>query len=236
MGNILGLEFIYGMAAICQSWTFRILPMDYVELAPICCSDDCSYNSGNLYDPMWEEREIKKRWKKVRKNREEKSSRVEGDLLTYFILHNLVSVFFFFLFTVYLGIYIGKERLIGFIFQKEFWETAILQVFPICIISSFIGRIAAYCIINGYYNYRNRKRDIQKTTKKWSELNTGINRLGLAFFIAALITSVIYSLGLVGILQFTVFNEQTLLTLIIVYGGVKIGTYFFVQWLVGAKL
>lgn len=172
----------------------------------------------------------------MKKTHEEKSERATGDLLTYFILHNIISVFFFFLITIYFGIYIGKDRLIGFIFQYEFWEMAILQVFPICVISSLIGRITAYYILNGYHDYRNRKRTTQKTTKKWSELNTGINHLGLAFFIAALITSIIFSLGLIGILQFAIFSEETLFTLIIIYAGIKIGTYYGVQYLVKTKL
>ena len=172
----------------------------------------------------------------MKRTYEEKSERATGDLLTYFIIHNMVSVFFFFLFTLSFGVFIGKDRLIGFIFQKEFWEMAIFQVFPICVISSLIGRITAYYILKGYHNYRNRKRTIQRTPKRWSELNTGINRLGLAFFIAALITSFIFSLGIVGVLQYAVFDEQTLLTLIIIYIGIKIGTYYFVSWFVGTKL
>lgn len=172
----------------------------------------------------------------MRKDYSEKSERASGDLLTYFILHNSVSVLFFFLFTLYFEIYIGKDRLIGFIFQKEFWELAIFQVFPICVISSLIGRITAYYILKGYHNYRNRKRTIKRTPKKWSELNTGINKLGLEFFISALFTSFIFSLGLVSVLQFAVFNEQTLLSLIVIYAGVKIGTHYLVQWFVGAKL
>lgn len=143
---------------------------------------------------------------------------------------------FFFLITVRLGIYVGKERLIGFVFQKEFWEMTIFQVFPIAVISSIIGRITAYFMINGYYNYKDRKRKIKRATKKWSELNKGINRLSLAFFIAALITSTIYSLGVISILQFAIFSEETLLTLIIVYVGIKIGTFFLVKYLVGEKL
>ncbi len=172
----------------------------------------------------------------MRKSYSEKSERASGDLLTYFIIHNLVSVFFFFLLTLYFEIYIGADRLIGFVFQKEFWELAIFQVFPICVISSFIGRITAYYTLKGYHNYRNRKRAIKRTPKRWSELNTEINRIGLAFFISVLVTSIIFSLGLISVLQFAVFNEQTFLTLIIIYAGVKIGTFYFVKYIVGARL
>ena len=172
----------------------------------------------------------------MRKEYSEKSERASGDLLTYFIIHNSVSVLFFFIFTLYFGIYIGADRLIGFVLQKEFWELAIFQVFPICVISSLIGRIIAFYALKGYHNYRNRKRSIKRTPKKWSELNTGINKLDLTFFISALFTSFIFSLGLISILQFAMFNEKTLLSLIVIYVGVKIGIHYSAQYIVGAKL
>lgn len=167
----------------------------------------------------------------MRTRERETSSRASGDLLFYFITHNVISVIFFFLLTVRFEVYMGKEQLIGFIFQKEFWELTIFQVFPISVISSLIGRITAFYIMKGYHKYHKKR-----ATKRWSELNKGINRMGIQFIITTLITSLIFSLGLVSILQFTVFNEETLLTLIIIYIGIKIGTYFFVRWLVRAKL
>lgn len=160
-----------------------------------------------------------------------KSERATGDLITYFILHNIISITFFFLITIQLEIYVGKDRLIGYIFQKEFWDLAILQVFPISIVSSIIGRITAFFMINLYLKYQKKK-----APKRWSELNKGLNKLGLQFIITAIITAIFYSLGIIGILQYAVFSEETLLSLIIIYVGVKIGTFYFVQWFIGTKL
>lgn len=165
-----------------------------------------------------------------------KSERVTGDLIWYFALHNLISVGFFFFFTIGLDLYMGQDLMLSDLFSKEFWELVILQIFPLSIISSLIGRASAYLSINGFIKLKNRKRRVKKSTKRWSELNRGINRLGLVFFITALITSVIYSLGLVGILQYAIFSEETLLTLIMVYIGLKIGTFYLVRWGIGAKL
>ena len=175
----------------------------------------------------------------MRKNRERvggKSERVGGDALTYFIAHNSISIFLFFVVTLYLEIYAGKEQLIGFIFQREFWELTLFQIFPISVLCSLLGRIGAYYIINWSIEYKNKKRSIKKSTKRWGELNEGINRLGLVFVISALITSLIYSLGLVAILQFVVFNEESFFALISIYVIFKIGTHVFVRWLVGTKL
>ncbi|MFW9968753.1 MAG: hypothetical protein ACFFDF_01045 [Candidatus Odinarchaeota archaeon] len=165
-----------------------------------------------------------------------KSERMTGDVIWYFCLHNLISVFFFFLFTISFDIYMGQDLMLSDIFSKAFWKMVLFQVFPSAIISSIIGRITAYFIINGYIKVKYRKRRIKKKGKKWSELNRGINGLGLIFFFSAFITSIIYSLGLVSILQYAIFSQETLLTLIIIYIGLKLGTYLLVRWFVGAKL
>lgn len=174
--------------------------------------------------------------KKVKQEEKTKGRRVSGDLLFYFCLHNLISVLLFFLFTINLGIYAGHDLMLIDIIRQEFWELAILKVFPISILCSFLGRIGAYYILKLQVKIRDRNRKIKGTTKKWSELNSKMNRLGLPFFIGALISSIIYTLGMVGILQYVIFNEKSLLSLIVVYIGIKIGTYYFVQWFIGSKL
>ena len=170
------------------------------------------------------------------KNYSGKSERVTGDLIWYFCLHNLISVFFFFLFTISFDLYMGQELMLSDIFSKEFWGMVLLQVFPLSILSSIVGRGSAYYMINGYIKLKYHKRRVKKSIKRWSELNRGINKLGLVFLITALITSIIYSLGLVGILQYALFSEETLLTLIVVYIGLKIGIFYLVRWGIGAKL
>jgi len=164
------------------------------------------------------------------------SERASGDLLVYFILHNMISVFFFFVFTVSMGIYVEQSLTLGYVFSKEFLELTTFQIFPISVISSIIGRITAFYAIKAGYAYDDRKRRIKRSMKRWSELNEGINKMGLKFLITALITSFFYSLGIVALLSYLVFDETTLLPLIIIYSGLKISTYFFVRWLVGSKL
>lgn len=174
----------------------------------------------------------------------EKSERVSGDLLSYFLAHNIISVLFFFVFTIAMGIYARQEDLygfswiqvIGYLISIEFWELTVFQIFPISIISSIIGRITAFYSIKGYYRYKDRKQRTRRTTKRWSELNRGINRMGLKFLITSLITSFIYSIGVITMLSYAIFDENTLLPLIVVYSVLKIGIHFLVRWLVGSKL
>ena len=180
----------------------------------------------------------------MKKHRTEKSERVSGDLLFFFGLHNLISVLFFFLFTYFLGVYAGREdvynfswiQVIGYLINSEFWKMTILQIFPILIITGLLGRVTAFYGIKGYYAVKDRNQETKRATKRWSELNTKINRIGIKFFITALITSFIYSIGIISLLSQAVFQETTLLPLIIMYSVVKIITFIGVRWLVGSKL
>ncbi|HEC40452.1 MAG TPA: hypothetical protein ENI29_19580 [bacterium] len=164
--------------------------------------------------------------------RKKKSKRVTGDALLYFCLHNLISVFFFFLFTIRLEVYDGMDIPVAFLFTSEFWEMVIFQVLLFSIVSSIIGRSTAFLIIKGYFKYGTKK-----TMKRWSELNRGINNFSLIIFlVTALITSIVYSLGIVIILQDRIFSDNSILTLIFTYILFKTGVFFFIRWLVGSKI
>lgn len=175
----------------------------------------------------------------MKKNRNEytgSSERVSGDLVGYFMLHNAISVFYFFVATIYLGIYVVQELTFEYFFSRDFLDLTLFQIFPISVVSSILGRITAFYGIKWYYKYMDRNRKIKRVMKKWSELNIKINRMGIKFFITALITSFVYSMGLVALLTYLVFDETTLLPLVVIYSGLKIGTYFFVRWFCGSKM
>jgi len=166
----------------------------------------------------------------------ESGERASGDLFGYFLLHNLISVWFFFVFTIGLGIYIERDVTFGYVISSAFWELTIFQIFPISVISSILGRITAFYGVKGCYKYMDRNRKVKRTMKRWSEMNRGINRMGLRFLITALLTSFVYSIGMIIMLSYAVFDETTLLPLMIVYFSLKILIYFSVRWLVGSKL
>ncbi|KKL54465.1 hypothetical protein LCGC14_2265140 [marine sediment metagenome] len=165
-----------------------------------------------------------------RNKKRKKVTRASGDAILYFFLHNIISLIFFFALTINLDIYSGTDIMMSYVFSGEFWYMALVQVFLIYILSSVIGRVMAYLTINLYCNIKERPM------KRWSELNRGINKLGLVFLLTGIVTSIIYSLGLVAILQNAIFNENTLITLIIIYMGFKLGTFVIIRWFVGAKL
>jgi len=168
------------------------------------------------------------------------TERVTGDALFYFITHNIISVAFFFFFTIGLEVYeIADMPIISLFsidFMVDFWNMVIFDVFLFSVFSSIIGRILAFGIMKLYFYLRNKKRRRQKTMKIWSELNSGINRFNLmVFLITAFLTSIIYSLGVIATLNNNIFDESSLITLIVVYAMFKISIYFVVRWITKAK-
>ena len=164
------------------------------------------------------------------KGNKKKVTRASGDAILYFCFHNAISLIFFFVLTINLDIYSGTDLMIVYVFSRDFWYMALLQVFPVLILSSIIGRLTAFITINLYCNYKERPM------KRWSELNNGINKIGIVFIITALITSIVYSLGLIVLLQNAIFDEETLITLVASYMGLKLLTFIIIRWFVGSKL
>lgn len=177
--------------------------------------------------------------KKNEKGYSGKNERISGDLLGYFLLHNFISVLLFFIITISIGIYVDKYvtdgytwmEVLGYVISSDFWQLTVFQIFPISLLSSLMGRITAFYLIKIYCSYYGNR-----SIKRWSELNRGINRMGVKFVITALITSFFFTIGLVALLSVYVFDEQTLLPLIVVYTALKLGIFFFTRWLVGSKL
>lgn len=172
------------------------------------------------------------------------SVRASGDLWGYFLLHNMLSIFLFFVVSISLGIYTEYDMLIEYswtqileyVISSEFWELTVFRIFPISVICSIAGRIIAFYSVKGYYKYVDRNREVKRAMKRWSEMNSKINQMGIRFFITALITSFFYSVGLVALLSFLVFDETTLLPLIVIYSLLRFGTFYFVRWFVGSKM
>ena len=170
------------------------------------------------------------------RNYTEKGERISGDLFGYFMAHNLISMLFFFAFTIGLGIYgIKQELTFAYFISSGFWQLTIFQVFPCILISGIIGRITAFYSIKGYVRWGDRKGKSRRTTKRWSELNRGINRMGLRFLITALITSIIYTAISISLLSYMIFDEKALLPLMVTYFGIKTAIYLGVRWFVGSK-
>jgi hypothetical protein len=151
-----------------------------------------------------------------------KERRVTGDNFLYFLSHNMISIFLFFTITLAWGLYGEKNSSIVFFISKDFW-TLFGMVFFISILSGISARIIVYVIINKIYTSN------EKHVKKFSEINTGVNKLGLNFFLSTFFTCLVFCLGLVTVLQEALFKELTIFTLIFTYVGIKIVIFFIIK-------
>lgn len=167
-----------------------------------------------------------------------KPERASGDQISYFLLHNITSSIIFIIITISVGVYIGYStflgygwlEIIGYVFSVEYLSL-VFVIFGYAILSGIFGRILSFYIIKLYHKYYRRR-----STKRWSEYNSGINRMGIRWMLAALITSLFYTIGIIAILSQAIFNEITLLPLMIIYFGLKIFIYLIVRWVTGSKL
>lgn len=157
------------------------------------------------------------------------SQRVVGDSIWYFCFHNLVSVSLFFIFTLSWGLYGEKNSNIGYIFSTDFW-LLFLQIFAISLISGIIARISVFIIMRAYYRWQG------KSMKRWGEISSGMNKIGLTFLLSTLLTALVFCLGLIAILQDRIFDEKTLLTLMFSYLIIKLGIFFIIRLLTEVKM
>lgn len=122
------------------------------------------------------------------------------------------------------GFYGARDRSVGYVFSIDFLDF-ILLIFIFSLGAGLLGRLLAYLIMKLYFDWK------RKAMKKVGELNRGINKVSVGFFLSAFITAIAYSLGVVAILQDKMFNTHTLITLMATYLVLKIGIYFLVKYL-----
>ncbi len=140
-----------------------------------------------------------------RRNRRHKES-TKGDKIIYTIIHNILSLILFFTITFALNLYGEKSSSIGFMFKREFWSM-VIQVFGVYIVAGVTARVTSYFII----------KYIFKDIRRFGDLNTGINKLSITYIITAFFTSIVFSLGIILLIQDVLFVTETIFTLIISY-------------------
>lgn len=161
---------------------------------------------------------------KIMRTGKKKLVRSDVDAISFFFWHNIISMFLFFMCTMSFGFYGARDRSIAYIFSLDFlWF--ILLIFVCSMGAGLLGRLLAYILMKVYFDWRG------KVMKKVGDLNRGINKISVAFFLSAFLTAVAFSLGVVIILQDKVFNQNSLLTLMGSYLLLKIGIYFAVKYL-----
>lgn len=165
-----------------------------------------------------------KKEKKIRRR-----GRVEGDSIYYFALHNFISMITFFAIAVPLGLFTTEIELVEDLFSFEFLGF-ILIIFGLTFLSGILARIIAY-VAMFYFT----KNVLNKQLKTLGQFNDGINKVGMAFAISLFISSVLFAIGAIAIIESMLFTEQTLITLLATYMLIKLLIFIFVKLLMNAK-
>jgi len=154
--------------------------------------------------------------------------RAKGDLLMYYILHSCLSAILFLTIAIQLDLLGLKQDTITYLFGVEYWSLVLLTFFW-SIIASVIGRILAYLFLQGLY--------WKKATKNVWELNTkGLNKMSFRWFIALFITSILWTIGALTIIQNSLFgNIEDAVSMIFVYVCVKFFVFIITKVIVDAK-
>ena len=156
-------------------------------------------------------------------------NRAEGDKTVYYILHSLFTVLFFIVIGMYFDFFTMKSGLVTDLFTWSFFM-AIIYVFIASITTNMVARYFAYKMLQGIYR--------KSATKNFWVLNsTGYNKIGLRYFLATLMTSLIFCVGAVYILQEKIFGtaEGEIISFIIIYASLKIGVFITTKIMVDAK-
>jgi len=156
-------------------------------------------------------------------------NRAEGDKTVYYILHSLFTVLFFIVIGLYFDFFTMKSDLVRDLFTWSFLM-AIIYVFIASFLTNMVARVFAYKMVQGIYR--------KSATKDFWVLNsTGINKIGIRYFFAIFLTSIVFCLGAVFILQEKIFGteEGEIISFIIIYASLKVVVFITTKIIVDAK-
>lgn len=145
------------------------------------------------------------------------SDHLEGENLIFFAFHNLISGSLFLFITTFSGIWSLRRTSIFSLFTSEFIEL-IFWLFFIYLATGLFGRFTAFLIMKYTLKYNG------KVMKKFKEINKGANKIGVVWVLTILVSSVIFALGIIALLQDAIYGKDTFFTLV--------GTYCIVRFLV----
>lgn len=165
-----------------------------------------------------------RRRKRSIQNKERVSwSSASGEEKWFFILHNVFSMSLFFLVATRLRLFSKQSYSLLDIISFDFLGF-IGIVIGLTVLLGLFARIFAYCIFYLFYKY-----SLDKRIKSYWNINQGINEMSTySYFISVILNSVLFSIGVVTLIQLKLFQESNLSTLIGAYIIIKVGVYLFV--------
>jgi len=165
----------------------------------------------------------------------ERNKKAEGENLTYFIFHNIISSLLFIWLGLRFDIFEVREFIIpGDLFNSEFiidFLILYVTILGLSALTIFLGRLFGYLIL--MLAFRKAVNDIIIINKE------GINRISMTLVVSVLISSFVFQIGLLIIIHRRIFGEldslKNVIGLFIVYIWVKIGIYFIAKFITKSK-
>lgn len=167
-------------------------------------------------------------YEKYQKKRVVEKGRAEGDKWIYYILHSFYAALIFIVVAIYFDYFILKSDFVTDIFTISFLQS-IGIVFIVSIAINLFSRVLAYKTLQGIYR--------KSVTRNFWQLNsTGVNKVGVRYLLAILISSALFCLGAVMILQEKLFSQKDEVTsIILIYISIKVFIFIMTKLLVEVR-
>ncbi len=144
------------------------------------------------------ERELRSYGEKPKGIKRHRSKRFQGDNLVYFAIHTTLAIILFTFLSYQMDLFGSEQNSISYLLSRDF-VILVLEVWFWLIITSFKARLIGFALLKGFS---------KKTVRRFTDMNrNGINKIGLAFFIAYLLDSLVFSMGILYIIQDRLFGE-----------------------------
>lgn len=167
---------------------------------------------------------MRRRKKRTTEKKERFSwGKASGEERWFFVLHNLISMGFFFLVAYRLRLFSKQSYSLLDIISFDFLGF-IGIVIGLTILLAIFSRVLAYGIFYVSYKYA-----LKKSIKSYWSMNKGINEMtSYPYFIGVILSSILFAIGFVTLVQLKLFREQNMVTLIFAYLLIKIGVYVYI--------
>lgn len=154
--------------------------------------------------------------------------RTKGDSWIYFGLHSIIGSALFIFISLPLNLFNLYAGSVSSLFTSDFL-LSLLLVLILSVGTNISGRIIAYLLLSLFY-----VKTIMKTPYELN-FDNGINKIGTRYVVSILISSLIFSLGLIYILESKIFGDNTLTSFALTYLIIKFVVYTFTIILVASK-
>lgn len=154
--------------------------------------------------------------------------RTKGDGWVYYGLHSIIGSALFLFISLPFNLFKLYNGSISSLFTSDFLLSLIL-VLSLSVGTNVFGRIIAYRLLSLIY--------MKTTTKTIKELNfnNGMNKMGMRYVVSMLISSLVFSLGVIYILESKIFGDNTLTSFTLTYIIIKLISYVFTVIFVASK-